>query len=92
MTPLVPTPTQYGRNGLFWVEYPSGLVDLSRSHSLSDAAEVDPPLLQAGQAEFAVEGQRTIRIDTSSTAMVIIDMQKSVVGFTKAIWAARLTK
>ncbi|KAG6890428.1 hypothetical protein C0995_008782 [Termitomyces sp. Mi166 len=73
--PLVPTPTQYGRDGFFWVEYPSGLVDLSRSHPLSDAAEVCPPPLQAEQAEFAVENQCTIRIDTRSTAMVIIDMQ-----------------
>ncbi|KAG6894483.1 hypothetical protein C0992_005944, partial [Termitomyces sp. T32_za158] len=75
MAPTVPAPTQYGRNGFFWVEYPSGLVDLSRSHPLSDDAVLDPPLLQPGQAEFAVEGQRTVRIDTGSTAMVIIDMQ-----------------
>ncbi|KAG6868600.1 hypothetical protein C0993_000626 [Termitomyces sp. T159_Od127] len=75
MTSPVPTPTQYGRNDCFWVEYPSGLVDLSRSHPLSDAAELGPPPLQAGQVEFDVEGRRTIRIDTRSTAMVIIDMQ-----------------
>ncbi|KAG5352270.1 hypothetical protein C0989_003018 [Termitomyces sp. Mn162] len=75
--PPVLTPVQYGRDGFFWVEYPSGLVDLSRSHPLSHAAEVEPPLLQTGQVEFAVEGQRTIRIDAGSTAMVIIDMQNN---------------
>ncbi|GLB36124.1 putative isochorismatase hydrolase [Lyophyllum shimeji] len=74
--PLVPTPTQYGRDSSFWVEYPSGLVDLSRTHPLQDAAETpSPPPLKAGQVEISVEGNRTIRVDTKSTVMVIIDMQ-----------------
>lgn len=74
--PFVPTPTQYGRDSSFWVEYPSGLVDLSRTHPLSDGAEEPTlPPLKAGQVDISVEGDRTIRIDTKSTAMVIIDMQ-----------------
>ncbi|KAF5385202.1 hypothetical protein D9615_001499 [Tricholomella constricta] len=75
--PFVSTPTQYGSDSSFWVEYPTGLVDLSRTCSLSDHAEHSgpAPLLKAGQAEIPVEGHRTIRIDTNSTAMVIIDMQ-----------------
>jgi len=75
--PFIPTPTQYGSDSSFWIEYPSGLVDLSRTRPLSeDVDQSGPPLpLEAGQAEISVEGQRTIRIDTKSTAMVIIDMQ-----------------
>ncbi|KAG6911987.1 hypothetical protein DXG01_000235 [Tephrocybe rancida] len=72
----VHTPTQYGSNDSFWVEYPSGLVDLTRSHPLSETAEDQLlPELQAGQIEIAAEGGRKIRIDSGSTAMVIIDMQ-----------------
>ncbi|KAJ8515381.1 hypothetical protein ONZ45_g7213 [Pleurotus djamor] len=35
--PPVSKPTEYGNSLAFWVEYPSGLVDLSRSHHLPDA-------------------------------------------------------
>lgn len=75
--PPVEKPIEYGNAGEFWVEYPSGLVDLTRaSHlpsSASDAAT--PPPLTQEFLEFPVDGQRTLRIDKKSSAIVIIDMQ-----------------
>lgn len=74
----VEVPTEYGSDASFWVEYPSGLVDLSRSHHLpsgSDKAAKPHPLTDA-QLEIPVDGGRTIRVDKASTAIVIIDMQK----------------
>ncbi|EPQ60662.1 Isochorismatase hydrolase [Gloeophyllum trabeum ATCC 11539] len=77
--PPVEKPIEYGNAGEFWVEYPSGLVDLTRaSHlpsSASDAAT--PPPLTQEFLEFPVDGQRTLRIDKKSSAIVIIDMQKN---------------
>jgi hypothetical protein len=66
---------EYGNPGNFWVEYPSGLMDLTRSHHLTaDAAE--PSLVSSAQLDIPVNGERTIRVDKSKTAVVIIDMQK----------------
>ena len=37
--PKVTKPTEYGNAAAFWVEYPTGLVDLSRSAHLPSAAK-----------------------------------------------------
>ena len=82
MRPKVPSPVEYGNDTDFWVEYPSGLVDLSRAdHLPSDvaaAAKASPPPLKSTQAEIEVNGERVIRVDKEKTAIVIIDMQKCV--------------
>jgi hypothetical protein len=65
------------KSGSFWVEYPSGLLDLTRSSPLgSNAKEVEPPAQKNGQLEIEVEGDRKIRIDAKQAAIVIVDMQK----------------
>lgn len=73
--PTVETATEYGDPTNFWVEYPSGLVDLSRSQHLVEK-NPEPRALQGTQLEIAVDGGRTIRVDKSKTAVVVIDMQK----------------
>lgn len=80
---FVPAPIEFGNDlSGFWVEYPSGLVDLSRSHHISEGTllgtQPNAPPLKAGQADICAEKGRTVRIDTKASAMVIIDMQKSV--------------
>ncbi|KAF9457071.1 Isochorismatase hydrolase [Collybia nuda] len=77
---LVSAPVEYGTDSSgFWVEYPSGLVDLSRSQHTSEGAApgnpADEPILKVGQADISVDKGRSIRIDTKASAMVIIDMQ-----------------
>jgi hypothetical protein len=73
----VETSTEYGNDASFWVEYPSGLVDVSRSHHLSEPAEdIVPPPLSANQLDIPADGGHTVRVDKASTAIVIIDMQK----------------
>ncbi|KAK0456568.1 Isochorismatase hydrolase [Armillaria borealis] len=67
--------TKYGNNTSFWVEYPSGLIDLTRTLSAPIAEHDTPPDLLPGQLDVAVDGERTIRIDTKASAIVIIDMQ-----------------
>ena len=79
--PHVGEPQTYGsvKNGSFWVEYPSGLVDLTCSSPVaSDSTSSDPPQKLQGQLEVDVDGDRKIRIDASKTAIVIVDMQKCV--------------
>ncbi|KAH9178689.1 Isochorismatase hydrolase [Lactarius sanguifluus] len=68
--PPVETPTEYGNASSFWVEYPSGLVDLSRTaHLPTDGpgtTVTDPPPLSPGQLDIAVDGQgqrRSVRIN-----------------------------
>lgn len=82
MRPKVPSPVEYGNDTDFWVEYPSGLVDLSRDDHLpadvAAAAKASPPPLKSTQAEIEVNGERVIRVDKEKTAIVIIDMQKCV--------------
>jgi hypothetical protein len=77
--PLVQNPTEYG-NASFWVEYPSGLVDLSRSQrilkGLGSKSDDPPPLDAESQLDIPVDQERTVRINKSSSAIVIIDMQK----------------
>lgn len=77
---------EYGNAVSFWVEYPSGLVDLSRSRHISDTSpssqgdngDSPPQLDSVSQLDIPVDGARTIRIDKARTAMVIIDMQKYI--------------
>ncbi|KAI0068225.1 Isochorismatase hydrolase [Artomyces pyxidatus] len=74
--PHVEQVTEYGNAASFWVEYPSGLVDLTRSHHVpSGASSHSVPPLKSDQIEIAVDGEREVRVDTSKTAFVIIDMQ-----------------
>lgn len=77
--PNVPAPVEYGNDTSFWVEYPTGLVDLSRTDRLPSSAvdsKSSPPPLKSNQAEIKVDGGRIVRIDKEKTAIVIIDMQK----------------
>ncbi|ETW83100.1 hypothetical protein HETIRDRAFT_315978 [Heterobasidion irregulare TC 32-1] len=75
--PPVESPTSYGNATSFWVEYPSGLVDLTRSSPLvsqASASVVQPPLTDA-HLEVPVDGGRIVRVDKTKAAFVIIDMQ-----------------
>lgn len=82
MRPKVNSPVEYGNDTDFWVEYPTGLVDLSRAdHLPSDATAASkavPPPLKSTQADITANGDRIIRVDKGKTAIVIIDMQKCV--------------
>jgi len=73
--PNVPAPVEYGNDTSFWVEYPTGLVDLSRTDRLAVDTESSPPPLKSNQAEIGVDGGRIVRINKETTAIVIIDMQ-----------------
>ena len=78
--PKVPTPVEYGNDTNFWVEYPSGLIDISRKTHLQSVADTGapegPPPLQPTQVDIEVDRGRTVRIDKEASAIVIIDMQK----------------
>ncbi|KIK47827.1 hypothetical protein CY34DRAFT_73123 [Suillus luteus UH-Slu-Lm8-n1] len=74
--PRVSKAIEYGNPANFWVEYPSGLMDLTRSQHLT-AAAAEPSLVSSTQLDIPVTGDRTIRIDKSKAAAVIIDMQKN---------------
>lgn len=80
MRPKVETPVEHGYEPDFWVEYPSGLVDLSRKDHLpsGSSATTAPPALKSSQMEIEVNGGRTIRVEKETTAIVIVDMQKCV--------------
>ena len=82
--------TEYGNAASFWVEYPSGLIDLTRTTHLpkgalpkgdvtQDQAAHDappPPLVKDLQVDVPVDGERMVRIDAKHSAIVVIDMQK----------------
>lgn len=87
--PKVDVATEYGNAASFWVEYPSGLIDLTRSSHLvqktpadkdNDPAQIPPALDPETQFELEVDGAgtRTLRLNKAHTALVIIDMQKYV--------------
>ncbi|KAG8732386.1 hypothetical protein FRC11_014001 [Ceratobasidium sp. 423] len=59
--PPVLHPTTYGIPPRTWIEYPSGLVDLSPNSAQS--------------IEFPVLGDRRVRLDPGKTALVLVDMQ-----------------
>ncbi|KAJ7092697.1 Isochorismatase hydrolase [Mycena epipterygia] len=79
--PRVPTAIEYGSDATpqgYWVEYPSGLVDVSRTSHLpptSGDAQVEAPPLTSALLDIPVDGDRTVRVNRNSTAIVIIDMQ-----------------
>lgn len=73
--PRVQSPVEYGNDASFWVEYPTGLIDVSRSQHLNSLSGEIPPLTE-GQLELSVDGDRAVRFSPKSSAIVIIDMQK----------------
>lgn len=67
--PNVTARTKYGTPDSYWVEYPDGLVDMSRRGQGKEP--------KGGKlVEFNVQGERRVRIDTGITALVVVDMQK----------------
>jgi len=83
--PHVLEPLEYGNAASFWVEYPSGLVDLTREAHLiakkedetvvTNGTHPEPPLQSSAQLEIPVDGERVVRIAKSKSAIVIVDMQ-----------------
>ncbi|OCB86083.1 Isochorismatase hydrolase [Sanghuangporus baumii] len=86
--PRVEKATEYGSAASWWVEYPDGLVDLSRSAHLHDVntdghlpsnitvSEVKAsPERKEDQVDIDVDGERRIRIDPKKSALVVVDMQ-----------------
>ncbi|KAL5535373.1 hypothetical protein ACEPAF_3467 [Sanghuangporus sanghuang] len=86
--PRVEKATEYGSAASWWVEYPDGLVDLSRSAHLQDVntdahlpsnitvSEVKAsPERKEDQIDIDVDGERRIRIDPKKSALVVVDMQ-----------------
>jgi hypothetical protein len=71
--PRVGDAAEYGGTD-FWVEYPSGLVDLSRVTHLDPLGQ--EPDKKSNLWDVSCDGERTIRVDPKSTALVVIDMQK----------------
>ncbi|KAJ1310970.1 hypothetical protein OPQ81_009481 [Rhizoctonia solani] len=59
--PSVQHQTIYGSSPHSWIEYPSGLVDLSPNSTKS--------------IEFSVLGDRRVRLDPETAALVVVDMQ-----------------
>ena len=88
--PKVTVATEYGNALSFWVEYPNGLVDVTRTTHLPKGGLADgdvaqeqaasevpvPPLLKEKQLDIPVDGDRHVRIAKEKSAVVIIDMQK----------------
>ena len=76
--PHVEKPTQFGTNASFWVEYPNGLVDVSRSSPLPTGGFQTPlPSRKlASQIDIPVDGNREVRLEKTKTALIVIDMQK----------------
>ncbi|KAF7320288.1 Isochorismatase hydrolase [Mycena kentingensis (nom. inval.)] len=73
--PLVQIPTEYGGATApqgWWTEYPSGLVDVSRTSHISDNG---PPPLTPDLLEIPCDGNRVLRVKKDATALVVIDMQ-----------------
>jgi len=82
--PRVTEPTTFGdpKAGKFWVEYPSGLIDITSNHPLPANAEdgcnpfVAPePALCSQELEFDVQGDRRLRLAVRKAVAVIVDMQ-----------------
>ncbi|KAG1783989.1 Isochorismatase hydrolase [Suillus placidus] len=80
--PRVSQAIEYGNTPNFWVEYPSGLMDLTRSQHLATDA-VEPSLVSSTQLDIPVTGDRTIRVDKSKAAAVIGSLRKQGV---KILW------
>ncbi|KAJ7169862.1 Isochorismatase hydrolase [Mycena filopes] len=81
--PRVPVPTEYGTDATpqgFWTEWPSGLVDVSRTSHIppttgASDGNAEPPPLTSALLDIPVNGDRVVRVKRDATAMVIIDMQ-----------------
>ncbi|KAJ7125606.1 Isochorismatase hydrolase [Mycena crocata] len=78
--PPVSAPIEYGSEATpqgWWIEWPSNLVDLSRTTHLppDSGAEAQSPLVTPDLLDIPVDGDRTIRVKREATAVVIIDMQ-----------------
>ncbi|KAI0032755.1 Isochorismatase hydrolase [Vararia minispora EC-137] len=73
--PRVGVAKEYGNASEFWVEYPSGLVDVSRKVHLPAEGEANEPPRVAGLLDIAVDGDRVVRLNPTATAYVIVDMQ-----------------
>jgi hypothetical protein len=82
--PRVQVPTEYGSDATpqgFWTEWPSGLVDVSRTSHIppvSGDSQVEPPPLTSALLDIPVHGDRIVRVQKNCTALVIIDMQKLI--------------
>ncbi|CUA68707.1 isochorismatase hydrolase [Rhizoctonia solani] len=59
--PSVLRSTTYGTSPHTWIEHPSGLVDLSPNSTQG--------------IKFSVFGDRTVRLDPSKAALIVVDMQ-----------------
>ncbi|KAJ6621717.1 Isochorismatase hydrolase [Mycena sp. CBHHK59/15] len=77
--PRVETAIEYGGAATpqgFWTEYPSGLVDVSRTRHLPPGdAQADAPAPTPDLLDIPVDGERTLRVKRDATALVVIDMQ-----------------
>lgn len=69
---------EYGNAASYWVEYPSGLIDVSRSKHIDSrtGSNDTPPPIGPDQLDIPVNAGRTIRVKKNATALVVIDMQK----------------
>lgn len=87
--PRVAAAVEYGNATSFWVEYPSGLIDLSRLAHLDkgplkvvqdeNVADMQVRQMQPStQLDVQVDGDRVVRIAKNRSAIIIIDMQKYV--------------
>ena len=85
--PHVAEPIEYGNASSFWVEYPSGLIDLTRETHIAPknndetvttngTRTIEPPLHYSTQLEIPVDGNRVVRLAKARSAVVIVDMQK----------------
>jgi hypothetical protein len=85
--PSVEFAVEFGNAGSFWVEYPSGLVDLTRKHHLGDGSAAlgpvvevqsnpEPPTKTEDELDIEVDGGRKLRVNRRATALIVIDMQK----------------
>jgi len=75
--PRVTNRSTYGNPSNFWVEYPSGLIDVTREHAnyAPEDKSSSPQDPAAQELDLDVQGDRLLRVSTAKTAMVIIDMQ-----------------
>ncbi|KAI0928447.1 hypothetical protein AcW1_005688 [Taiwanofungus camphoratus] len=84
--PRVAAAVEYGNATSFWVEYPSGLIDLSRLAHLDkgplkvvqdeNVADMQVRQMQPStQLDVQVDGDRVVRIAKNRSAIIIIDMQ-----------------
>ena len=80
LRPRVGQTTIFGNSasGRFWVEYPSGLIDItsSRPSEVTSDGNAREPKISSHELEFDVQDDRKIRLNVHKSALVVIDMQK----------------